>query len=113
VQRPIGTIKEGASMTTPAHRSRQELEARLLDKVWKDATFRRALLEDPTGTLERELGMTVPAGVSLTVVEETPTSRYLVLPARPRSGKGELSDEELETVAGGATAFWTGGCGCN
>jgi hypothetical protein len=39
-------------------------------------------------------------GVALTVVEETPTNRYLVLPPRPAVG-GELSDSELESVAGG------------
>jgi hypothetical protein len=88
-------------MTTRAYAARQQLQARLLDKAWKDAAFRRALTADPSGTLERELGMTVPAGVRLTVVEETPTQRYLVLPAAPPRQEGELSDRELEAVAGG------------
>jgi hypothetical protein len=83
--------------------SRRELEARLLDKAWKDAAFRRALLDDPKGTLERELEVRVPEGFSLTVLEETPTSRYVILPPRPRSGDVELSDAELDAVAGGST----------
>jgi hypothetical protein len=81
---------------------RRTVEARLLDKAWKDAAFRRALVEDPTGTLERELGRTVPAEVTLTVLEETPTNRYLVLPAAPPQ-QGELSDQDLETLSGGGT----------
>jgi hypothetical protein len=33
-------------------------------------------------------------------VEETPSTLYLVLPAHPSPGR-QLSDEELERVAGG------------
>jgi hypothetical protein len=69
-------------------------------RAWKDEAFRRALVENPAGTLERELGVRMTEGVALTVVEETPTNRYLVLPPRPAVG-GELSDSELESVAGG------------
>jgi hypothetical protein len=80
--------------------SRRDSEARLIDRAWKDEAFRRALIEDPKGTLERELQVKVPEGVSLTVLEETPTQRYLVLPPAPRQDGGELSDAELEAVAG-------------
>jgi hypothetical protein len=68
------------------------LEAGLLDKAGKDAAFRRALLADPRGTLERELEVKLPAGVSFTVLEATPTSRYLVLPPHPPTDTGALSD---------------------
>jgi hypothetical protein len=80
--------------------SRRGLD-RLLDRAWKDAAFRRALIEDPKETFERELEVKVPAGIRLTVLEETPTSRYLVLPVAPPPGGGALSDEDLEAVAGG------------
>jgi hypothetical protein len=88
-------------MEEQAERSRRDIEARLTDRAWKDEAFRRALIEDPKATLERELQVKVPEGVSVTVVEETPTNRYLVLPPAPGRGGGNLSDEELETVAGG------------
>jgi Nitrile hydratase, alpha chain len=87
-------------------RARQAMEAELAGRAGRDAAFRRALAADPTGTLERELGVRLPEGVSLTVLEETPTSRYLVLPPRPAGGGGELSDEELDGVSGGT--IWTG-----
>jgi hypothetical protein len=88
-------------MQNQANASRRELEAQLLDKAWRDEAFRRALVEDPKGTLERELKVKVPEGVSLSVLEETPTSRYLVLPPAPTRDDRELSDEDLDGVAGG------------
>jgi hypothetical protein len=91
-------------MAEHAKPTRPEMEARLIDKAWKDPAFRRALIEDPNGTLERELGLTVPAGVSLTVLEETPTNRYLVLPPGQTGAVGELSDADLAAVAGGDPA---------
>jgi Nitrile hydratase, alpha chain len=88
-------------MAEQAPRTRQAFEAQVIDRAWKDAAFRRALTEDPRATLERELGVRVPAGVTLTVVEETRSSRYLVLPPAPTGEGGGLSDAELEAVAGG------------
>jgi hypothetical protein len=82
--------------------ARQELEARLLDKAGKDAAFRRALLSDPKGTLGRELGVSLPEGLAVTVVEEAPGRCYLVLPAAAAHRTEELSDAELEAVAGGS-----------
>jgi hypothetical protein len=81
--------------------SRREMEARLIDRAWKDEAFRRALIEDPKGTIQRELAVKIPERVSLTVLEETPTNRYLVLPPAPSQAGGVLSDAELEAVAGG------------
>jgi hypothetical protein len=89
-----------------APRKRHEVEAALIERATKDEAFRRALIADPTGTLEREIGAKAPEGFSLTVVEETPEHRYLVLPPRPAGG-GELSDSELESVAGGVIAAAT------
>jgi hypothetical protein len=42
---------------------RRTVAARLPDKAWKDAAFRRALPAAPTGTLERELGARLPAAL--------------------------------------------------
>jgi hypothetical protein len=99
-------------MAGQAPTTRRELEAELIGRASKDEAFRRALVDDPTGTLERELGVQVPEGVTLTVVEETPTSRYVVLPHRPAGGGRELSDTDLDDVAGGVIAAATAsGCG--
>jgi hypothetical protein len=86
---------------------RTEMERRLVERSLQDGAFRRRLLEDPRAAVEEELGTRLPEGVRVVAVEETPDTIYLVLPgASPLGGEGgELSDGELEAVAGGST--WT------
>ncbi|HEY5018282.1 MAG TPA: NHLP leader peptide family RiPP precursor [Streptosporangiaceae bacterium] len=64
----------------------------------EDPSFRSQLKSDPKGTLERELGGTMPADIRIEVLEETPAHVYLVLPT-PESK--ELTADELAGVAGG------------
>ena len=77
--------------------NRSEIEQKLIEKSEQDPAFRRRLLAQPRETLEKEFGIAVPASVNLQVIEETANSLMLVLPA----AAGELSDLELEAVAGG------------
>jgi hypothetical protein len=85
---------------------RAEIERRLLQRSLQDDAFRRRLLDDPKGTLEQELGARLPEGVRVRAVEETADTIYLVLPGRVAEVQGgELSDQELEAVAGGASAM--------
>jgi hypothetical protein len=82
--------------------SRAEVERRLIERSLEDESFRQALLADPRAALERELGTRLPESVEVRAVEETPEIIYLVLPSASRVGEGvELSDQELEQVAGG------------
>jgi hypothetical protein len=83
--------------------SRAEFERGLIQRSLQDETFRRRLLDDPKGTLERELGSALPEGVEVRVVEESADTIYLVLPPGRSADvqAGELSDRELDTVAGG------------
>jgi hypothetical protein len=86
---------------------RKELEQRVIQKAQQDSEFRSRLLADPKAALEQELGTSLPAGVQVQVVEETSNSIYLVLPQASSGGAGgELSDQDLEAVAGG---WGTGG----
>ena len=70
---------------------------KIIARAWRDPAFKAKLLADPHATL-KEAGVTVPEGVTVKVVENTDTHHHLVLPPKPT---GELSDEDLDKVAGG------------
>ena len=102
---------------TDAYRAAGTPSSQVIERATRDSQFRQELLRDPNGTLERELGVNIAAGVEIRVVEETPSTLYLVLPPQPIAAGQELSDRELERVAGGAwsdqTACGSCGAGCD
>jgi hypothetical protein len=65
-----------------------------------DEAFKAQLLADPAAALKR-LGIALPAGVSLTVVEETANQRYLMLPAQPPTD--QVADTELAGLSTSTT----------
>jgi hypothetical protein len=83
--------------------SRAEMERRLINRSLQDEDFRQRLLAEPRAAIEQELGSRLPESVEVRVVQESADTIYLVLPsASPLGGEGgELSDEALESVAGG------------
>jgi hypothetical protein len=83
---------------------RAEMERRIIQRSIEDDAFRQQLLEDPKAAVEQELGSRLPEEVRVETVEETAETIYLVLPGTPMAGAegGELSDQQLEAVAGGA-----------
>jgi hypothetical protein len=87
--------------------ARRDMESRIIARAWKDEAFANELRRNPKAAIEKEVGK-LPDAIKIQVVEESPTSLYLVLPARP-SGTGELSDAELEGVAGGGGGSWDSG----
>ena len=90
---------------------RAEMERRLVERSLEDESFRQKLLDDPRGTVEQELGTRLPEGVEVRAVEETADSIYLVLPsAEPIGEGGELSDQDLEAVAGAGSSAGSGAC---
>jgi hypothetical protein len=100
---------------------REQMERRLIEKSLQDDAFRQRLLADTRAAVEDELGTQLPEDVRVVAMEETADTAYLVLPFRPMESRedGELSDRELEAVAGGwleapshSQAFPTEACGC-
>ena len=92
-------------------RDNAEAYGKVVARAWRDPTFKAKLIADPQAVL-REAGMAVPAGAAVKVVENTGTHLHFVLPPKP---VGQLSDEALDAVAGGAgampgkTCYWSGG----
>ena len=81
---------------------RAEMEQRLVQRSLEDDVFRQQLLADPRAIIERELRTQLPEEVTVVAVEESADTIYLVLPSSsPLGGGSELSDQELEAVAGG------------
>jgi len=59
--------------------------------------FKQRLLNDANATLKAQ-GFDIPAGITVNIVENTDTVFNYVLPKTPQA---ELSDTELDSVAGG------------
>jgi flagellar basal body rod protein FlgC len=83
------------------------MERRLVERSLQDEDFRQRLLSDPKGAIEEELETRLPQEVQVQAVEESAETIYLVLPPAPsqanEQGEVELSDRELEGVAGAGT----------
>lgn len=69
----------------------------IIAKAWSDPAFKAKLLADPHAAL-KDVGVSVAAGVTVTVVEDTDTQFHFVLPPKPTR---ELSVEELDKVSAG------------
>lgn len=89
-----------SEQTTP--RTRKDIEAHIIAQSWKDEAYKKELFSNPQAVIEREFGVQLPDDVSVRVMEENPTNLYFVLPMRPDLSGAELSDEQLEAVAGGS-----------
>ena len=79
--------------------TREEKLAPIIAKAWQDEAYKKGLIADPKGVLQKEFGLELPPALSIEVLEESPTKLYLVIPPKPTD---ELSDEQLDAVAGGA-----------
>ena len=71
----------------------------VISRAMEDADFRTRLLANPKKTIENDMGLVFPEGCEIKVVENTSTKTTLVLPI----AENELSLDELDRVAGGAT----------
>jgi len=79
--------------------TRAELDSLVHDALANDPAFRHALLADPRAAVSKLLGLALPDAVRIDVHEETLTHIHLVIAASVACG--EMSDDDLEQVAGG------------
>lgn len=80
--------------------SREEVEAKIVARAWKDADYKQRLLANPKAAFEEALGRKLMGSLEINVVEESATRLFVVLPHIPDTSD-ELSDVELDAVAGG------------
>lgn len=97
---------------TENSQNRRELESHLIGRALRDDAFRRLLISNPRKALETEieslqLGVALPPGLKVRVLEESPDTMYLILPPS-LTGEGSRQDDFfLEAIKGlnpGATS---------
>jgi hypothetical protein len=93
------SLTGGQPMTQERPRQ-QDASRQLAERAAHDPRFRQQLIDNPRQAVQEELGMDIPEDIEITVLEETPSQVYVVLPATIPSGQG-LSDSDLEHAAGG------------
>ena len=79
-----------------------EMRAHIIGRATEDESFRGKLLADPKTSIEDELGITIPAGVTVEVHENTAQTVHLVLPPATK-----LSDTDLKATVGGGCELCT------
>jgi hypothetical protein len=80
----------------------------VLKKAHADPAFRKRLVQDPRGAVYDAVGLEIPRGLQVTVFENTADTMHLAVAARADTS-AELSDAELEQVAGGKQLTSGGG----
>jgi hypothetical protein len=76
-------------------------------KAWADPAYKARLLSDATSVLKAE-GIDYGPGVEVRILENTDSVRYITLPRAP--SESELSEEQLERVAGGGKTVSGNSC---
>jgi hypothetical protein len=80
---------------------RRRIEQKIAALAWKDDDFRKKFLADPKKQFEERIGTKLPADLRMTAYQEDENHLHFVIPAKPKGDLGQLSDADLEKVAGG------------
>jgi hypothetical protein len=83
-----------------------DLLKNLTQKAWKSAAFKDQLINNPTATIEQVTGKSLKDLGDKRIVVEDQTDEsviYINIPAQMDINELELTEEELEMIAGGVT----------
>ena len=83
----------------------QKVLKTVITKAWEDESFKQELIKSPLEAIEKATGeaVQVPAGKTLVVRDQTDASViYINIPAQPKVDDVEMTEAQLEAVAGGA-----------
>ncbi len=67
-------------------------------KAHRDPAFRTSLLSNPKAGVERILGSSLPSNLTVSVLEDSDARIHIVIPP---AASDELTEDQLEAVAGG------------
>ena len=93
---------------TAVQKKSQELLQTIITKAWEDESFKQELIANPIKAIEKVTGerINLPEGKTLIVKDQTDDSVvYINIPAEPNMEDLELSEEQLEVIAGGGNPF--------
>lgn len=88
---------------------KQQIIQKVISKAWEDVKFRKELVLNPVEAIEKLTGFKVvlPEGKELVVVDQTDKSKvYVNIPVEPELENLELSEDQLEAIAGGERVMW-------
>lgn len=91
-------------ITQEQQKQGQEFLQNLIKRAWDDSSFIEELVASPKNTIEKIKGkeINLPKNTSIIVEDQTDASViYLNIPVKPNFDEIELTDEQLELVAGG------------
>jgi hypothetical protein len=92
-------------ITQEQQRQGTELIKTLIEKAWESAAFKDQLVNNPVGTIESITGNKITGNHSFVVEDQTDSSLiYFNIPRKVELDNFELTDEQLEVVAGGEIA---------
>jgi hypothetical protein len=92
------------------NKNKEEVLRLIISKAWEDSDFRKNLITDPIKAIENLTGAKIilPEGKTLVVNDQTDKSKvYMNIPIEPSIEDIELSEEQLEIIAGGGKSIWT------
>jgi Fe-S cluster biosynthesis and repair protein YggX len=80
----------------------KELYQELVQKAWESAAFKEQLISNPEKTISEIIGVNPSSNARILVEDQTDSNIiYLNIPRKFDANEIELTDEQLETVAGG------------
>ena len=80
---------------------KQRVLQQVMERAAVDREFRQRLLTDPRGAIRAAFGLEVPADLKVKFIEKGADVDTLVVLPDLRRPEGELTDADLDAVAGG------------